>query len=76
MCGLDSEVSRPELGGLDRRSVNHELIRLQVKCGRCFQTSHVGPVAELSLSIASNDLPVVDQWFVVPDLIVAPELQN
>ena len=41
MCGLDSKIAWPELGGSDRGCVNHELISLHIQRRRSLQPSHV-----------------------------------
>ena len=33
-------------------------------------------MTQLSLSVASNDLPIIDQWRVVASLLLASELQD
>ena len=68
MCGLDSEIAWPEFCSLKRRSVDHKLIRVKVQCRCGFETSNVGSMTKLSLRVAANDLPVINQGHIVSGL--------
>lgn len=74
MCSLHAKISRPELSSLDRRSVNHELISIKIERGRRLDTGDIRAVAELSLSVAANDLPVVEQRQIVAHLLLASQV--
>ena len=44
VCGLDSQIARPELGSSDRWSMNHELISLHIQSGRSLQPRNIRPM--------------------------------
>ena len=71
---LPSEVSRPELGRLERRRMNHELICIFVKRGRGLETSYIRAMPKLCLSVCAHHLPMVTQRKHVADLLLAAEL--
>ena len=43
--GLDTQITWPELGSFDRWGVDHKLVRIGVKSGRCLDAGHIRSVA-------------------------------
>jgi len=76
MSCLHTERARPELGRLDVRGVDHELVSLHVQSRSCLQTSHVGPVTEFSLGIAADDVQQGCLLVVLLDLLFGSEMPD
>lgn len=76
MCSLHTKVPRPEFGSFDCGSVNDELVSNQIKSCRRLQPRNIWAMTKLSLCIAPNDLPVVDKWLVVANLIRTSKLND
>jgi len=74
MVGLPSEVTWPELCGLERWSMNHELVRLDVERSCRLKTSNVRSMTKLRLSVAANHLPMVALRDKSTDLLLVTEL--
>ena len=72
--GLPSEVARPELGRLERRRMNHELICIFVERGRGLETGYIRAMPKLCLSVGAHHLPMVAQGKHLADLFLAAEL--
>ena len=45
VSGLDTQITWPELGSFDRWGVDHKLVRICVKSGRCLDAGHIRSVA-------------------------------
>lgn len=61
VSGLYTHVTWPEFAGLERRRVDDELVIFSIKSRRSLKPGHVAAMTKLGLSVAANDLPVIDQ---------------
>ena len=59
IVGLPCKVSRPELSGLERGSMNDELLSVLIERSSCLKGGDVGSVTKLCLGISADHLPVV-----------------
>ena len=56
VIGSSPHRTDPPFGGREMRGMHGESLVVRVPRGRCFQTSYVGSMAQLSLRITSHDL--------------------
>ena len=76
MCGLDTQVTWPEFRGLEVRRMQHEFVSARIKLRCRLEASDVRAMTKLGLSVAPDDLPVVNQRHVVTNLLFAAKLAD
>lgn len=62
MVGSSALVTRPPFVGIKARRVNHKLVLCFVIGCSSFDALYVGPMAYLGLSIAAQNITIVNQW--------------